>query len=192
MIKSFKIGILLLLIGLLSNGMKSQSLVGSRPVAIQENPVTGAPKHSPMVAATMSAILPGLGQAYNKKYWKMPVVYAGFGVLAYFIIDNNKGYQKFKTAYKLRIDDDSSNDNLPRYTTENLRIIKNSYWKNRDLSILLTGVFYALNILDAAVDAHFYTYDVSDDLSFRIRPTVERTAGTNQSAAPGVCLSLNF
>jgi len=149
--------------------------------------------HSPKKAGYMSAILPGLGQAYNKKYWKVPIIYAGFGTLTYFIIDNNKSYQKFLEAYTMRIDDDPTNDDiLPGYTTENLRVIKNHYWKNRDLMIVLTAALYALNILDAVVDAHFFTYDISDDLSFNISPVVEPTMGFGQSSNAALSFSLNF
>ncbi len=149
--------------------------------------------HSPKVAAYLSMALPGLGQVYNKKYWKVPIIYAGFGTLTYFIIDNNKNYVKFRDAYIARIDTDPTNDDvLPEYTTENLRVIKNYYWNNRDLNIILCVVLYALNIVDAVVDAHFYTYDISDDLSFNISPIVEPSMGFGRTSSTAVSFSLNF
>ncbi len=149
--------------------------------------------HSPKKAAIMSAILPGLGQVYNKKYWKAPIIYAGFGVLTYNIIKNNKGYIEFRDAYRARVDSDPNNNNIkPEYTTDNLRVIKNLYWKNRDLMIILTATLYALNILDATVDAHFFTYDISDDLSLNISPVIEPSMGFGHSSTSAICFSLNF
>jgi len=149
--------------------------------------------HSPKKAGYMSAILPGLGQVYNKKYWKLPIIYGGFAVLTYNIINNNTNYIKFRDAYIARIDEDPTNDDiLPQYTTDNLRIIKNNYWKSRDLSIILTVTLYILNIFDAIADAHLYSYDISDDLSLRIDPVVIPTYNIGQTSVNGVGISLNF
>jgi len=149
--------------------------------------------HSPKKAGYMSTFLPGLGQVYNKKYWKVPIIYGGFAALTYFIIDNNTNYIKFRDAYIARIDEDPTNDDImPQYTTDNLRVIKNIYWKNRDLSIILTITLYVLNIFDAIADAHLYSYDISDDLSFRIDPIVEPAYNVGQVNVNGVGFSLNF
>lgn len=154
---------------------------------------SSAYKHSPKTAAIMSAALPGLGQVYNKKYWKVPIIYAGFGALTYYIIDNNKNYVAFRDAYRARVDDNLTNNDIKKeYTTDQLRIIKNIYWKNRDLMIILTATLYALNILDATVDAHFFTYDISDDLSLRISPIIEPSMGFGQRSNSAVSFSLNF
>lgn len=154
---------------------------------------TIALKHSPKTAAIMSASLPGLGQVYNKKYWKVPIIYAGFGYLTYQIIENNKKYIEYRDAYRARIDDDPNNNNIKlSYTTDNIRIIKNLYWKNRDLMIILTATLYALNILDATVDAHFFTYDISDDLSIRVSPIVEPSLGFGRTSLTAISFSLNF
>jgi len=149
--------------------------------------------HSPKKAGYMSAILPGLGQVYNKKYWKLPIIYGGFAALTYYIIDNNANYKKFRDAYIARIDEDPTNDDiLPQYTTDNLRIIKNNYWKSRDLSIILTVTLYILNIFDAIADAHLYSYDISDDLSLRIDPIVVPAYNIGQTSVNGIGVSLNF
>jgi len=154
---------------------------------------TMAKYHSPKKAGYMSTFLPGLGQVYNKKYWKVPIIYGGFAALTYFIIDNNTNYIKFRDAYIARIDEDPTNDDiLPQYTTDNLRVIKNIYWKNRDLSIILTVTLYILNIFDAIADAHLYSYDISDDLSFRIEPIVEPAYNVGQVNVNGIGFSLNF
>jgi hypothetical protein len=149
--------------------------------------------HSPKKATYMSLILPGLGQAYNHKYWKIPIIYAGFGTISYFFVQNQKGYTKYRDAYISRIDDDAANDDiLPQYTTENLRVIKNLYWKDRDLTIIIAAVLYSLNVLDANVDAHFFTYDISDDLTFNIKPSLQPTYGQHSTNTAGLSFSLNF
>ncbi len=149
--------------------------------------------HSPKKAGLLSLALPGLGQAYNKKYWKIPIIYAGFTGLTYLVISNHQDYIKYRDAYIARIEDTPGNEDiLPRYTTENIRVLKNIHWKNRDLYIILTAGFYAFQVLDAIVDAHFYSFDMSDDLSLRISPSFEPTMGTYQTTASGIGVSLNF
>ncbi len=151
--------------------------------------------HSPKKAGWFSTAIPGLGQAYNKKYWKIPIIYAAFGGITYFLIKNNGEYIKYRDAYIARIDEDPTTvDDFPEYTTENLRVFKNIYWKKRDLDvILLVGVF-TLNILDAIVDAHFYTYDISDDLSLKVTPMISPRIGFGpiKSSYAGLSFSLSF
>ena len=107
-----------------------------------------------------------MGQAYNKKYWKIPLVYGALGTSIYFYIDNNKKYHQYRDAYKSR---------LEGYTTDDLAFLDNNrliagqkfYQRNRDLSALITVVFYALNILDANVDAALIQFNVDENLSVR-------------------------
>lgn len=129
-------------------------------------------KHTPAKAALLSAALPGMGQAYNKKYWKIPIIYAGFAGLGYWIGHNTKNYKTFREAYRLRIDDDSLTIDrfTEQYSSGDLKILKDFYKRNLDLSVILTIVWYSLNIIDAAVDAHLFEFDVSDNLSMRIEP----------------------
>jgi hypothetical protein len=147
--------------------------------------------HSPKKASIYSAVLPGLGQAYNKKYWKIPVIYAGFAGLGYFVISNNDKYKTYKEAYLHRVDDDPSttDDYTDVYTDQDLATLKDFYRRNRDLAIIGMGVWYVLNILDASVDAHMYSFDVSDNLSMHVAPGFQYT-GNNVNA--GVSLSLHF
>ncbi|QHI38997.1 hypothetical protein IMCC3317_43970 [Kordia antarctica] len=121
---------------------------------------------SPSKAAFYSAILPGLGQAYNKKYWKIPIVYAALGTGIYFYIDNNKKYNQYRSAYKRRLAG-FTDDEFQGIVADNDALIdaQEFYQKNRDLSLLLTVVAYVLNIVDANVDAHLLQFNVSDDLS---------------------------
>ncbi|MBK6445729.1 MAG: hypothetical protein IPF81_10630 [Bacteroidetes bacterium] len=126
--------------------------------------------------ALASAVLPGLGQGMNKKYWKIPVLYAGFGSLIYFINFNDGYYQKFKTAYLYRNDTDPNTiDDYPRYSNDDLKVRKDYYRRNRDLCYILTGVVYTLNVIDAYVDAQLMDFDVSDNLSVRTGPCFEST-----------------
>jgi len=150
------------------------------------------PDHSPKKAAYLS-IVPGLGQIYNKKYWKVPVIYAALGTATYFWIDNNNKYTTYLDAYIGRIDDDTTNNMiLPKYSTEDLRELKNYHWKYRDMSALIFIGIWALNILDATVDAHLYSFDISDDLSMRIQPEVRMPMGFRKSPTYGFSIALKF
>ena len=152
------------------------------------------PKHSPRTATLLSLALPGLGQAYNKKYWKIPLVYAAIGVPLYFALDQQKQFNEFKQAYVNRIDDDpntTDNKYTGVYTDQNLLSLIDNTRKNRDLLFVLTGVAYALNVLDAAVDAHLYYFEVSDDLTASLKPSIQ--LAPNQSLiVPSLTLSLKF
>lgn len=143
---------------------------------------------SPSRAAFYSAILPGLGQAYNKKYWKIPIVYAALGTGIYFYITNNKNYNRYRRAYKSRLAG-FNNDEFQGIVTDNNALIdaQEFYQRNRDLSLLLTVVAYVLNIVDANVDAHLLQFNVSDDLS--LRPHIDQNeVDFNRSLG----LTLNF
>lgn len=140
--------------------------------------------HSPRKATLYSAVLPGLGQIYNRKYWKLPIVYGGFVTLGYFINFNNELYVKYKQAYSDIIDNDPSTNSFKKLNvnpiffekekilqlTERLRMAKDGSRRNRDLVVISTAVFYALNILDASVDANFFNFDISDDLTINWVP----------------------
>lgn len=126
---------------------------------------------APAKAAFYSAILPGLGQAYNKRYWKIPIVYGAIGSGIYFYSWNNQRYHKYRDAYKRR---------LAGYNDDNLSYLDNSrlisgqkfYQKNRDLSLLVTIGLYILNIVDANVDAHLMQFNVNDNLS--VKPDLQQ------------------
>ncbi len=142
--------------------------------------------HSPRKATIYSAILPGLGQAYNKKYWKIPLIYIGFGAIGYFIDWNNDYYQLSKTAYKHLTDDNPDTNDFMKIEAveyfdlesptdfENFKdgLLKRQdyYRRNRDLLIISFIGFYGLNIIDASVDAHLFDFDISDDLTLQWRP----------------------
>ena len=154
--------------------------------------------HSPRKATIMSAILPGLGQAYNKKYWKIPVIYAGFAVCAYFITDNQKMYQAYSDLYKASVDTSLKNyffqGKIYNYSdlhshSEDIRGVVETYHKWRDLSVILTTSVYLLNIIDANVDGHLFNFDISDDLSINVLPYFYLSQNNNYS---GISLKLRL
>jgi len=122
----------------------------------------------PKKAGLYSAILPGAGQVYTKKYWKVPVIYGGLITSAYYINESNDLYQLYKSTYLNRLDGDF-NDNL-NYSDSDLRTLTEHYRRNREVSALLFTLTYILNIVDASVNAHLFDYDVSEDLSLHIQP----------------------
>ena len=147
-------------------------------------------KHSPKTA-TWLALIPGAGQAYNRKFWKMPIVYAGFGATIYFAVTNGDDYHLYKDAYdyKMGINPDVSQhamEEAAKYTADNLITLRDYYRRNMELSWIITAAWYIVQIIDANVDAHFFYYEISDDLTLHVEPqwTVRNDIG--------VSLKLNF
>lgn len=130
--------------------------------------------HSPKKAALMSACLPGLGQVYNQKYWKVPLIYAGLGGAGYAIAFNNNKYQDYRSAYIARTDGDSTTTDgfVGYYTESNLLDLRNYYRHNLELSVIIISFVYILNIVDASVDAHLFDFNISDDLSMSLQPAM--------------------
>lgn len=158
----------------------------------QKKDTTNIIKHSPRKATIMSAVLPGLGQAYNHKYWKIPIIYAGFGACAYLINTNTKFCNKYKLAYKYKNDNDINTiDVYPFYSNEDILLIKNYYRRNLDLSYIIMTAIYLLNILDASVDANLYDFNVNDDLSLHWKPSVINTNNYGMTAEINFTLSFN-
>ena len=151
-------------------------------------------------ATTLSTIFPGAGQIFNKSYWRVPILWGGIASTIYTIDWNNRGYQRFKTAYSLKIDYEKNPSKYPNgapdefrgaYSSTFLKNLKDSYRRNRDLCIILTAGVYLLNILDAHVDAHLQDYDISDDLSMNIEPYFDYTT-VNTQPVYGLNMSLKF
>jgi len=169
-------------------------LVSAFRVASQEQDtaqnVTIVQKHSPRKAVLYSFIFPGLGQVYNKKYWKLPFIYGAGGTFAYYISFNQLKYKKFRDAYvngkagEMAFIDGSyfSHEILPRG--------RDYYRRYRDLSILGFGAIYLLAVVDAMVDASFFYYDVSDDLTMRLEPVL--IEGPGMSASLGFRINFGF
>ena len=150
--------------------------IGDAAVCYATNDVSAVSR-----ATTLATICPGAGQIYNKSYWRVPIVVGGFATTIYCIDWNNRGYQRFKKAYRLKADYDANPQLYPngspdefagRYNTSFLKNLRNSYRRNRDLCIILTAGLYILQAVDAHVDAHLRSYDISKDLSVSLTPAI--------------------
>lgn len=129
----------------------------------------------PRKAAISSAILPGLGQIQNKRWWKLPLIYGGFASFVIAYQDNNKQYHTFleEIQYRLANNGNPGNPDFAGYSFEGLVRIKDNFRRNRELSIIGGVVLHAVNIIDAYVDAKFFRFDISENLALQIRPSVQ-------------------
>ena len=148
--------------------------------------------YNPKTAAIRSAVLPGLGQIYNRKYWKLPIVYGALGVTAGVFFYNLNNYRSTRFAYQAMykasqpgataadsIDYFKIKPPLERYSPQTLKYYRDGFRRDIDYSILVFMLLWGLNVVDAAVDAHLKAFDVSPDLSLYIKPGHSRMAGTN-------------
>ncbi len=179
---------LLLLIFFCTPDIQAQVQNTETQQAEEDKPDYSLLPKNPKKATILSAALPGAGQVYNGKSWKVPILYAGFMTDIYFIGYNNKRYQTFIKA--LNAFDEGDNSQFPSLNRDAL--VRNvNYWRqNRDLTILLLLGIYALNIIDANVDAHLSGFDISDDLAFKIEPNVETLSASNTMM--GISFKLQF
>lgn len=146
--------------------------------------------HSPKKAAIMSAIVPGLGQCYNKKYWKLGIIYPIMGGVVYGFAWNQKYFAYYRDALRIRYDGDSTTiDPLSIYPDDRIVTMKNYYQRYRDLCVIGFAAVYLLQVIDAAVDAHLYYFDVGPDLSLHWSPNFVPTAN---GPTCGINLSLGF
>lgn len=147
----------------------------------------------PKKALWMTFVLPGSGQAYNGKHWKIPIVYAGVGALSYAIAFNTRGYKRYKTAYIYRLDDDPNTIEptaTQDLTDEALQNVREGYRKDLERSYMGLLGFYALVGIDAFVDAHLQGFDISDDLSFQLKPSMQEQPYGIPSA--GMTMGMTF
>ncbi|MFP5471330.1 MAG: DUF5683 domain-containing protein [Bacteroidia bacterium] len=156
-------------------------------------------KHSPHKAAVLSAILPGAGQIYNRKYWKAPIVWGALGTAVYFTIDNTKIYNGLKNEYIARLNGKSDTvaeicdlRNPVACPTDTIFKYTNKYRRWRDISVIATTAIYVLQIIDAAVDAHLFYFDVSDDLSLVWSPNIYFLDPNSNKTTFGLAIQLQF
>ncbi len=151
--------------------------------------------HSIKNAVIFSAVLPGAGQVYNhlampkgkkKAFWKVPLIYAGLGASGYFLLNNQQTKNELKEEYSLRLEGQSGDIKWSAYDDQGVLTLYNQYLNWRDLSILAFGAVYLLQVVDAGVEAHFVNFDVSEDLSLSLRPTLL------SNYTGGLTLTLNF
>ncbi len=143
---------------------------------------------TPSRAAFYSAILPGLGQAYNKKYWKIPIIYAALGTGIYFYIDNTNEYKRYRDVFKRRLAG-FTDDEFQGISDEALIRAQKSLSKDREISLLVTVGIYALNIIDANVDAHLLQYNVDENLALQPHFKINEWDMTTNL---GLTLNFNF
>ena len=140
-------------------------------------------KHSPRKAALRSAVIPGWGQVYNKKYWKVPIVYAGIGIPAYAFFYNKKWYDRTRYAYSVVASRTTNPDSLNKIHSRlkplvdaradgSLLNFRNEFRRDMDYSVLFFLLFWGLNVVDATVDAHLKEFDVGEDLSLKVKPSI--------------------
>ena len=151
-------------------------------------------QHSPRRALIYSAVLPGLGQVYNKQAWKIPIIYVGAGVVTYFAVTNYQGKVKFETEYRNRMNGNTEAllPNYANYPDNNIYNIYQSYNRNFQLSLICGGLVYALNLIDAYVYGHLFDFEINDDISMRIAPKVDILPYNNDFIATGVALQIRF
>jgi hypothetical protein len=144
--------------------------------------------HSPRVAAIRSAILPGWGQVYNKKYWKLPIIYGALGTTAGIFVYNLNYYKRFRYAYRVLATKDSGNFDkvhpdlkffIERNDLSGLQYNRDEFRRNIDYTVLVFLLFWGLNVVDASVDAHLKSFDVSPDLSLQLKAGYSEMARTN-------------
>ncbi len=170
-------------------------------VSAKKDTVVPKPFHSPRIATHRSLILPGLGQAYNREYWKIPVVYGALAIPTYAFFYNNSFYQKTKFAYDAlyaaiynkdssmlpKIDASVKHTDGSPLTIDDYQNYRNQFRKDRDYSVLWFMIIWGLNVLDATVFAHLKNFDVSNDLSMHIEPSFNPI-----TRSPGIGLVINM
>ena len=152
----------------------SQIEKDSTSIAIEESPIianeTLVKKEidplRPSKAAFYSAVLPGLGQAYNKKYWKIPIVWGAIGTGVYFFVRNDKQFDRYRDAYKSRLAGYTTDEFYGSISDDGLIRAQEQFRRNKEMSVLITLGIYALNIIDANIDAHLLQFNVDENLSF--------------------------
>ena len=163
--------------------VKNDTINAGTLKALDSSKKASSKKFDPRKSTIRSAILPGWGQIYNKKYWKLPLVYGGLGITAGVFVYNVKTYRLLRLAYTYKIDTIAANDALidPRFKNLSagaLRSYRNSFRQNVDYSVLFFIAFWGLNVIDATVDGHLKAFDVSDNLSFNFTQGYSEMAKT--------------
>jgi hypothetical protein len=147
-------------------------------------------KHNPKTASWL-ALIPGAGQVYNKKYWKLPIVYGGLGATGYLIYHYHDLTVMYRDEYVARMNGDSLNFNPNLASESDVLKPRNFHRRNMEICIAACAIVYALSIVDACVDAHLFYYDVSDNLSMAIRPKINYNP-INRTASPCIALIVKF
>lgn len=155
-------------------GLNDTLLIANDPILLLKEKIHSRKRkikeHSPPRATILSAVLPGLGQAYNRKYWKIPIIYVAGGVLYSYFDFANRKYNNYKNLYETEL---AKGDEADQWDLNTYSINRDRFSKFRGYSVIFMGLLYVANVVDAMVDAHFYMFDISDDLTLRIEPSIE-------------------
>lgn len=141
---------------------------------------------NPKRAGLFSALIPGMGQLYNRQYWKLPIVYAGVAAAGYFFVDNLHQYQSFRSAYIGRLGNKFTDEYVGIYDKDQLQQLQNDYNRYVNLTALFTGLGYMMQVVDAITSAHLRNFDISRDISLHVRPVA-----TPQGIGMGLVMNFN-
>jgi hypothetical protein len=180
---------MLLILVLMTAGSYAQD-----SVSVTKKPDTSSVKsvHNPIKAAWLAAVLPGAGQIYNKKFWKLPILYGAAGACGFFIVNNHREYVVYRDILRNRKADTTFRDQFfGLYSNDQVRILRDFYLRNRDFTVILSVLLYIVQIVDAHVDAHLMTFDVSEKLTLKSSPFIQ-TPSPGMGFNAGLHLSLHF
>lgn len=183
----------------ITSALKSENVVVLDSIMVTKKAINPL---APSKAAFYSTILPGLGQIYNKKYWKAPIVWGALGGSVYMYTLKNDTYKRFRTAFKRRqagflddefvdLQDNNAPGQAPDFDAGDLENQQERFQEERDLWLVACIAIYALNIVDANVTAHLKQFNVDDDLSFDFEPYLDLNPVTN-TANYGMALTIKF
>ena len=185
----------ILIFSFLCNGLLASAQIDTTAIKVKQLSIQkdNYKPLSPAKAAFYSAVFPGGGQIYNKKYWKAPVVWAALGTATYFYIDNSNDYDRYRTAFKLRqqgLPDEFTVNGREIISTAGLENAQKTTRKNRDLSLLTGVLIYVLQIVEASVNAHLLQFNTDDNLS--LRPTLQQDKMFVEAPKVGLSLKYSF
>lgn len=177
-----------------SDKTESENLTKSNKAVILATTTTQVEKEHSAAKALLWSLLPGAGQIYNRQAWKIPIIYAGFAGVGYFVYFNGSNMSKFKTEYLYRVNNDGATqlEAYKNYPTSNIYNLYQSYNRNFQLSIIIGVAVYGLNLIDAYVFGHLFDYDISDDVSLSAAPSMMPVMAAPSEYAPTLSLTLTF
>lgn len=182
-------GLLILLLGFQYSAIGQDEMSQIETVQSDTIKIEKIDEHSPGLASLYSAVLPGLGQAYNGKHWKIPIVYGAFFTFGFLIYDNNIKYQYFRKNLIAELDNNSETINDTGRDAENLQSNRDNYRRSRDFNMIMLTITYFLQIADAHIDAHLLEFNVNQDITVSVDPAL---LPQTRNLAPGFSLKMNI
>lgn len=175
----------------LATTVKGQQVSADTVVRVPE---TSAPAEHSATKAMYLSLIPGAGQIYNGQAWKLPIIYGTFAGLGYLIYSNYTNMQTFKEEYLYRVNNNNATrlEGYTNYPNSTIYSTYQSYNRNFQLMVIFSGVVYGLNLVDAYVFGHLYDFQIDDDLSLRVSPTLLPDVASGVAFTPAVQFSLSF